>query len=215
MVQSGNEAVDLVHRQPDQAHSWKVRMAFFPIVRQSNLGQKKWRQWPVIVVSLDQGSDGMCACFSLEYHFKICMLKLPDWSHGGNKDLQVGVKMVGWWDWLLLWLISANVNHGPDKDDQRYHEMGDGMKVAYAEITEHNPVFQSHQPEIYEELVANGYQFPREQSEARETFEACAAIAPYGKKGYRLNLNRFQGLSRLQKRSHCLIGIATLGSGVL
>ena len=92
--------------------------------------KRGWRKWNFIAVCLDQGSMDFFATFSLEYHFKVCLVKWPDFFHGGHKDLQVALKDIGWWDWLLLFMINANVNHGPSKDDQRHHQVRDSMRAA-------------------------------------------------------------------------------------
>ena len=153
-----------------------------------------WRSWPSVGAALDQGSDGLCATWALEYEFDVNIRKHGDWSHGGHKDLQVALNAEGLFDFILVFMISANVLHGPDKDDMRNHQLRDARASAYRRLGPSTPLFQWQCSDIHQELVAEGVEFDGNFSLDHEVYNHCRVESPYATKGYRLNLNRFQGV---------------------
>ena len=96
---------------------------------------------------------------SLEYHFNLNITRNWDYSHGCNKDLHLALRETKLFDFILLFMVSANVLHGPDKDDQRWHEVRDAMRVAYKTLDHTTPLFAAQAMEIHSALKLEGFDF--------------------------------------------------------
>ena len=148
----------------------------------------------MIIMSLDQGSSGVCGTVAFEYRSHCNSIKMPDFSHGGHKDFQCAVKDIGLWDWLLPFMIPANANHGPNRDDQRRQELRDAMSLAYQRVTENTPMFSEQAIYIHEKLTNARFEFPHVLSPQREACEACEEAFHFSKKRSRLNMKPFRGV---------------------
>lgn len=113
--------------------------------------------------------------------------------------LQVALKDVGMFDFILVYMISANCTHGPFQDDGRYHQVRDAMKAAYEQLDERAPLFATLAADISEELKRGGHTWPYEKPLEAEVWEFAKSQDPFTKKGYRLNLNRFMGVVEVAK----------------
>ena len=183
-------ATDNQLRISTSAEGWKT---FAYAETKETWAASNWPRWPWMGIALDQGSDGVAATYALEYKFRCNVSKFGDFGHGAHKDVQVALRSAALFDYALVFMVSANVLHGPFSDDQRFHQIRDAMKLAYRDLSEETPLFADLAPLIHAELKAGGHEFPNEQSNLRETWEYCRSQDPFSRKGYRLNLNRFQG----------------------
>ena len=152
-----------------------------------------WASWPHVTASLDQGSDGLSASFSLEYYWHVNITRMADFSHGGHKDLQIALGAACLKDWNHVAMISANVPHGPDKDDLRFHQLRSAMATAYETRDETTPVFAEFAADIHATMKKHGHAFPNEQSLEKEAWDLCKSTDRFTRNNYRLNFNRFQG----------------------
>lgn len=160
-----------------------------------------YASWPCLVGALDQGSDGLCASFAMEYNFGLNFHRYCDFSHGVHKDLQVGLKSAGLWNYTLLVMIHTNLLHGPCKDDQRYHQVRDAMKAAYRCLDHTNPLFASLVPSMFDELKAGGIELPGVDAPEKEIWCHLAKADPFSRKGDKLNLCRFMGILKSAEES--------------
>ena len=73
--------------------------------------------WPRLLLSLDQGSDGVCLTNWMRTPvYKNQRLNVEciwDWSHGGWNDYRQMLKKCGLWGFFLVSLIVFNSLHGP------------------------------------------------------------------------------------------------------
>ena len=111
------------------------------------------------------------------------VLRFCDFAHGAHKDLQVALKQCSLFDLILVFMISANVLHGPDKDDMRFHQIRDAMRVAYTTLNERTPIFADLAPGIHEDLRNAGHTFPNEDPLEVEVWRYGERTEPFTKKG--------------------------------
>jgi hypothetical protein len=155
---------------------------------------KNWRTWPHFGVAMDLGSDGNSGAHGLLYKYKLCMTMFADPSHGGHRSLDVVLKQVGLFGFWILMLISWNLPHGPDKDDGRYHQIRGTMKELYKTADPKKLVlFQSFVPWIRQQLVQAGYEFAKGLDIDVQIWAYLKKREAFVPKGYRTNMNRFQG----------------------
>ena len=121
---------------------------------------------------------------------------------GANLDLKGSWNEIGLWDFVLLFMIHANVPHGPDSDDLRHHQLRSAMQQAYHNLDESTPLFASVASDIHAQLRDSGHSWPGDDNAAKEVWSYCKSQDPCSNKGYHLNLNRFQGT--VQRAGECL-----------
>ena len=76
-------------------------------------GRPDWEnpyKQPQIAVPIDLGGDGLCACNAATYKYDINAWIFPDFSHMGKGQFEGVCKMVGVWNFVLLLLITLNLN---------------------------------------------------------------------------------------------------------
>jgi hypothetical protein len=83
-----------------------------------------------LTLSNDQGSDCAAGVYALCYHepLKLNVTAFWDQAHGSWRDIQRMVKLCGHYPFLLLSLVTMNLNHGPDSTDLRYHQLRQAMQ---------------------------------------------------------------------------------------
>ena len=69
--------------------------------------------WPVLVLSPDQGSDGWCALQFLQRMMAVACELFLDLSHGGWNDVRLALKHTKLWIHILLLTVAVNLSHGP------------------------------------------------------------------------------------------------------
>ena len=89
---------------------------------------------PAITISLDQGSDGWCACNFLAGKL-FCILILPDPSHRCWNDCRLALQDAGVWSAVHLLTICFNLDHGPWADARWYQECVEAVHL-YTTLTE-------------------------------------------------------------------------------
>lgn len=102
-----------------------------------------------------------------------------------------GCHLFGFW---LCMLVSWNVPFGPDREDLRYHELRDCLKVYFSRKTPKSAVlFQELAPKIIAEHEASGVTYPGLAPVDEECWQFLSARQFFAKVGRRTNLNRFLG----------------------
>jgi hypothetical protein len=156
-----------------------------------------WRSWRHLLISIDQGSDGICATNYLK-HLKANVTIYCDWSHGANNDFSETLRAMGLFPYWLLMLIVFNVEHGPFADDMRWNQ----VEEAWRELRKHYDaksceLFQYHCPRMKTELE-RGSLLPGGADGDPEVavWEFLDQAPPFHKKGSKTQLSRFQAARR-------------------
>lgn len=154
-----------------------------------------WRSWPYISISMDLGSDGNCGYHSLERHFAVNCDQFNDPNHGCNRDYDLAVKSVGLWGFALCVLIHMNLPFGPQRNDQRRHEIRTIMERCYAEneAPEQVPLFRAYALAILKGLRRANIDLPCEGDPELEAWRHLRTRSFGVPEGRRVNLSRFLG----------------------
>lgn len=82
-------------------------------------GWSDWRTMRHLLISADQGGDGLCgASFLRAIGANISVI--VDWSHCSNNDFHDALRDLGLFRFWLLVMILLHVEHGPRSDDMRW-----------------------------------------------------------------------------------------------
>ena len=124
---------------------------------------KNWRTFPCLGLAFDCGSDGVSGFHALCYGFKICCWGFPDQSHAAARAFDHVAAIVGLKDFILLMLVSLNLEFGPDNDQGRKDEIRESLRVTLRRLPkERVPLFREHSSTIIHELESSGVvQFDR------------------------------------------------------
>ena len=90
-----------------------------------------WSKWPHCSLSIDLGSDGVCAYFAAIYKFKLNMILFPDESHSCKNSFIECAKESGVWHLLLLMLITWNLEFGPRQEETRRSDLRAASENCY------------------------------------------------------------------------------------
>lgn len=82
--------------------------------------------WPLIVVALDQGSDGWAGVHFLSRAARVNIMYLHDASHRLWNDVLLSLKSVGAWPAVLLLQLCFNMEHGPWDDARWFAQLREG-----------------------------------------------------------------------------------------
>lgn len=82
--------------------------------------------WPLIVVALNQGSDGWAGVHFLSRAARVNIMYLHDASHRLWNDIQLSLKSVGAWPAVLLLQLCFNMEHGPWGDARWFAQLREG-----------------------------------------------------------------------------------------
>ena len=82
-----------------------------------------WKKKRHLNIAIDKGFDGLCAGNWL-LHMGVPLTLWMDVSHGATNDITATMKALGLWSFLLLMLVTLNMEHGPWDCDTRYAQVG-------------------------------------------------------------------------------------------
>ena len=113
-----------------------------------------WRNWPHMILAIDQGGDGVCGSHALLYKLKASITPFYEFVHGANNDLHGVIKEVKKFDLALICLVVFNLAHGPDKDEGMRHEQFQEMsKQLFKHMPLHtSALFRARSAQIIEEM---------------------------------------------------------------
>ena len=107
--------------------------------------------WPLLIISPDQGSDGVAAMNFLKHYCHLNVLSFWDPNHGAWNDCKFVLKHVGLWCFVNLMALVFNLQHGPWDENRWFEE----LKAAAHEVKSHlgpsTPLFQWLLPRILED----------------------------------------------------------------
>ena len=120
--------------------------------------EKNWRKWPLDVLGIDQGGDGVSGEHALRYkpNLMLNMMMFYEHSHGCNNDLFAIFKANCKMDYALILLVVMNINHGPDRDEGlRFEEFQDMFRQVVDKFPEGKAysLFRARCGRILEELA--------------------------------------------------------------
>lgn len=117
-----------------------------------------WRTWPSLIGGMDFGSDGLCASHGAQFEFHLNFEILPDQSHANNRSVYNTLKSVGVWPLMLLYVISMNLPHGPDREDWRHNQIKQHLVDLYQNYQpDEVPLFEAMAPDIIDAMKKNGH----------------------------------------------------------
>jgi hypothetical protein len=158
---------------------------------------ENWRKWPGSTGTIDQGGDGLSACFAMVYLFQCNLWMFFDWCHGGGNDLWVAIKAIGKYEFVLLTLCIMNLPHGPDREEgmrfaqlqESLQSMLDSMHWATFDL------FRARADDIIDELGDK-----LEAKDSREPHEALwchlQSLVAYPKKDRKVKTGEFMAWQR-------------------
>ena len=174
--------------------SFKGLVAFKRQPKQSQWSEAAWRSWPFLVLTPDQGSDGVAGINALlrKSELKLNVDAFWDPWHGVQNDIELGYKKEGLYPFVLLLMITHNLNHGPPKEeDLRYKQLCESRSYLYSKFTANTSVlFQTRARGIAAELDGL-YEANPGQSREEALWEYLAGQAPFERKGHRAKLCEF------------------------
>lgn len=111
-----------------------------------------WRGWRHLLVSADQGSDGVCAMNYL-LDKQVHMSVIADWSHGAQNDLKECLRSASLYPYMLLMMVVFNVEHGPWREDLRFSQVREAWQEASGHYTSKTcELFRAYADRIIQEL---------------------------------------------------------------
>eukprot|EP00971_Amphidinium_carterae_P293827 5833422-Amphidinium_carterae.1 len=129
-------------------------------------------EWPVAVVSVDQGSDGWCATHFLEA-CRHNVVVLPDMSHRVWNDLQLSLQDSALYAWCLCTLVLMNLDHGPWSGAKWWEQLKQGAVEYIRGADSSCPVFQGHVGQIEKELQLANVQTEASEDEIFQMLPGC------------------------------------------
>lgn len=94
-----------------------------------------WNTWKGVTLSIDLGSDGLCAAFAALYKYKMNIVLLPDESHSCKNSWQEVIRRLGLTDLWHLLTITANLEFGPRSSGDRRSEIRNALSMCYQDRT--------------------------------------------------------------------------------
>lgn len=160
-------------------------------VPEDELERLPWDKWPLISVSVDQGSPEMSAVNFLQQAARINIDDVSDFAHGCHRDLSLALKRIGAWPHVLLQLATWNIPHGPWSEDVRHREVVACYKSLFEQHPrpESSPLFMSLLPHLIHE--AGERSTAAEDHTVDRFWNMLQVFNPFAVKGAKTNLNRF------------------------
>lgn len=156
-----------------------------------------WRSWPHLNITIDQGSDGLAAQWYLRHMGMNCTVWC-DWSHGAWNDVKSMLRERDLWGWWILMMVTYNVPHGPYNDDQRYGQVMEAWEDCKRHFNHNDCVlFQEYAPAMMTDTADSDGS--GETPSLESLWASMLADPPLRKKGYKCNLNRFFGGTKVAR----------------
>ena len=129
------------------------------------------------------------------YLYTLHALFFPDWSHLFQRAqvqsfADANLKRL----WFLL-MVTWNLNHGKDKDDQRDRELREIMATFYTTRNpKDSPLFQSLLPDLVLIFERKGHIFDDVNNLENEVWDMLRKQEPMRPSGTRMTMCRFQAM---------------------
>lgn len=180
---------------PPRLHC-KGLASFFYEPDEAIWADENWASWPHANISMDLGPDGVCAVNALqrrpEWRANVCCI--PDAAHGVHKDFDGALRAINKNQFWLLYVISLNLPHGPDKEESRHLQL---QETVDSLLEQHCPqscaLFGEFCGRIHRELKDAGIEFAGERSIEEEVWQYMKDRQRCRRKGRRIQLSRFLG----------------------
>lgn len=156
-----------------------------------------WREWRHLLVSIDQGGDGLCAAAFLR-HIGANVSFITDWAHGANNDFLETLRDLSLFQYWLLLLIALNVEHGPHGEDLRHNQIRDAWFELQARSSPQAcALFQEYCQEIASEAQGeSSWELEAGEDLQDAVWRHLRNEPHFMKKGCRTNLARYQASRR-------------------
>ena len=167
---------------------------FTPKKNSSTWAPSAWRMWPSLAVSIDCGSDGVCAVSALQRHedFMLNLLVWPDPSHAACRSIDQALRGSQLRPFWLMMLISFNLPHGPDRTGERGMQLAEAARDLFSTVEPNKcPRWQELAPRMLEGLGESGIELPGVDDPEVELWSYLKSRPWVGRTGERCNMNRF------------------------
>ena len=139
------------------------------------------------------GSEQHTGVEATLYHYYPNVMFIPDGDHGAQRSVWQILQETHLHCFWLLMLVVWNFVDGPDKNSYRFRQLqGAVTEIQNKTTPANNFAFQQYAAKMREEFVAAGYEFPGDQSEDVETWQAWVETTKNRRKPERTVNNRFQ-----------------------
>ena len=160
-----------------------------------------WTLWPHLGIAADYGSDGMSGYMSLERKFLLNVDWTGEPSHNANRDNIGALRESSLYSFWLCCLISWNVPFGPNKDDMRYSELREHLRLTISQGPHENLLFQHDVRQLAACYRRNGHVFNNEASLEEQVWKKLKERQWFVKSGYRGNVCRFLSLIAVPRQN--------------
>lgn len=160
-------------------------------------------EYPRIAIAIDLGGDGLCACNALLYKYDVNAWVFPDLSHMIKCQFQGVMKAVGLWNFVLLLLITLNLEYGPYTDETRRGQLSACMKWFYTNRRHDRvPLFTAAAPAILEDVARYGLaELPGEDDAEAELYSFLRQRSRNPVVGRRISMVRFGAFYNALKKA--------------
>ena len=163
---------------------------------QLDLGSERWKDWrlcPQLCLAQDMGSEQHTGVQATLYHYDLNVMFIPDGDHGAQRSVWQILQETHLHCFWLLMLVVWNFVDGPDENAYSFRQLqGAVTEIQNTTTPANNFAFQQYAAKMREEFVAAGYEFPGDQSEDVETWQAWVETTKNRRKPERTVTNRFQ-----------------------
>ena len=159
----------------------------------------RWREWPFLSLALDQASDSVSALHCLTFKLKANCDAHYCLSHGVHNDMVLRDVACKVQNLKLACLISLNLPHGPDREeDMRWEQIKSCMLWYLDKLSPaKSELFQARAPMMFNELTTAGLLEPAAgENPSDAVWQWLRAKWTSPRKGYRVNVCEFMRLHR-------------------
>lgn len=156
--------------------------------------------WPHILVSPDQGSDGVCALGFLARVKDVNLSIAWDPSHGVWNDCRAALRWSDLHSFQLLMVVVYNMSYGPWSEAKWFHEVRQGLRTymnLQRETAQECPLYN-----FYADAIAKDQQRLNNElmdAERKDLMEELGSAACFWQKGDKVSMCRFFGAHRAAK----------------
>lgn len=150
-----------------------------------------WPRWPHLLLTIDQGSDGLCGASFLRSQ-DLNLSVLPDMSHAANNDFVDGCKDVGLYKFIVLMLVPMNLEHGPFLSDLRFNQCRESWSAVARHFTPvQMPLFLEKTQHMLEEVGGESALHAEVGDGAIDDCLWRRMVQGWAPRGAKANLHRF------------------------
>jgi len=99
-------------------------------------------EWPLLVISPDQGLDGRAALNYFKNSLKLNIIVAWDPNHGAWNDAKCVLKLLGLWPFVSLCAIAMSLQHGPWEENRWFETLLIAAKEVKTHLKPDNKLFQ-------------------------------------------------------------------------